>query len=72
MQEDGIIEHNYYKRMTDKYQQSEAKRKANVQAQCKTRRARKKLVTNVLDNNDENFEIPDTANDNTSNPDPKE
>ena len=28
--EDGIIEHNYYKRMTDKYWQAEATRKANV------------------------------------------
>ena len=47
--EDRIIKHNYYKRMTDKYWQAEAKRKANVQAQYKTQRARKKLVSNVMD-----------------------
>ena len=34
--EDGVIEHNYYKRMTDEYWRAEAKRKANVQAQYKT------------------------------------
>ena len=70
--EDSIIKHNYYKRMTDKYCQAEAKRKANVQAQYKMRHARKKLVSNVLDKDNKNFEIPETANDNTTNQDHEE
>ena len=63
----GIIKHNYYKRIMDKYWQAEAKQKANVQAQYKTRRARKKLVSNVLDQDNKNLEIPETANDHTTN-----
>ena len=70
--EDRIIEHNHYKLMTDKYWQDEAKRKANVQVQYKTRCARKKLVSNVLDKDDNNFKIPETANDTTTNQDHEE
>ena len=67
--EDRIIKHNYYKRMMDEYQHAKAKWKANVQAQYETRRARKKLVNKLLDNNKENFEIPKSINDNTRDPD---
>ena len=70
--EDCITKYNYYKPMTDKYWQAEAKRKANVQAQYKTRRARKKLVSNVLDKDNKNFEIPEAANDTTTNQDHEE
>ena len=70
--EDGVIEKNYYKCMTDEYRRAEAKRKANVQAQYKTRRARKKLVNNVMDDDGENFEIPEATNDSTSNQDHEE
>ena len=67
--EDRIIKQNYYKWMTDKYQRAKAKRKANVQAQYETKCARRKLVSSLLDNNKENFDIPKLVNDNTSNPD---
>ena len=70
--EDRIIKHNYYKQMMDKYWQAEAKRKANVQAQYKTRHARKKLVSNVMDKDDENFKILETTDDTTANQDHEE
>ena len=55
--------------MTGEYQCAKAKRKANAQAQNKTKQARKKLVNKLLYNNKENFKIPDLINDSTSNPD---
>ena len=70
--EDGVIEQNYYKRMTDKYRWVEAKRKANVQAQYKTQCARKKLVNNVMDDNGKNSKIPEAKNDTASNQDHEE
>ena len=70
--EDRITKHKYYKRTTDKYWRAESKRKANVQAQYKTQLARKKLVSNVLDKDDNNFKIPDAANDTTTNQDHEE
>ena len=43
-----------------------------VQAQYKTRHARKKLVNNVMDDDGKNFEIPEATNDSTSNQDHEE
>ena len=69
LKEDSIIEKNYYKHMLDEYQQAEAKHKANVQTQYKTKQARKKLVNDLLDENKEAYDIPKSIDDNSSNSD---
>ena len=67
--EDGIIKTNYYKRMMDEYNRLQRKRKMSVRAQYEQKRARQRMVNELLDDAQEAHDIAGPVEDDPGNPD---
>ena len=68
LQEDGIIESNYFKRMSEEYRWIKRKHKLLVRNHYKQKQARARMVYKLLDNAQEAHDIAGLVEDDPGNP----